>query len=179
MATRLLTPEDAPAIAELLRVNRAFLAPWQPRRSDAYFTDEVQDRAARRALEQYELGNSVPLVILDEDSRTVGAVTLQSVIRGFLQSCSVGYWLAEDAQGRGLATAAVADAVRLAFEQLRLHRVQAETLVANLRSQRVLERSGFLRCGRAPDFVMIDGAWRECLLYQRITPRPDLVQVPE
>jgi ribosomal-protein-alanine N-acetyltransferase len=59
----------------------------------------------------------VPLVILDDDSRTVGTVALQSVIRGFLQSCSVGYWPAEDAQGRGLATAALADAVRFAFER--------------------------------------------------------------
>ena len=36
--TRLVTPGDAPALAELVRVNRDFLAPWKPARSEDYFT---------------------------------------------------------------------------------------------------------------------------------------------
>jgi len=54
-------------------------------------------------------------------------ITLQSIIRGFFQSCSVGYWIAEGAQGRGLATAALREATLVAFYELGLHRVQAET----------------------------------------------------
>lgn len=67
----------------------------------------------------------------------------------------------------------------MAFEDLRLHRVQAETLTHNVRSQQVLARAEFMRFGFAPSFVMIDGAWQDCLLYQLITPTPELVAVPE
>lgn len=177
--TRLLSDDDAPALAEVLRANRAFLAPWLPRRRDEWFTDAAQAAAVRTALQDHARGASVPLVVLDGDGRLVGTVTLQSVVRGFVQSCSVGYWLAEAAQGQGLATAAVREATQLAFDELRLHRVQAETLLANVRSQAVLDRLGFTRCREAPGFVKIAGRWQDCAFFQLLTPTPDLVQVPD
>jgi ribosomal-protein-alanine N-acetyltransferase len=178
VATRLVTPDDAPSIAALLRSNRSFLAPWHPRRSEQYFTDAAQAAAVATALEQHEQGASVPLVIEDDRGDLVGTISVQSIIRGFLQSCSVGYWLAERAQGRGLATAAVRDATTVAFQDLRLHRVQAETLVDNVRSRRVLERAGFTHLGVAPTYICINGEWQDCNLYQLITPAPELVTVP-
>lgn len=36
---RLLVHDDAAASAQLVRANRASLAPWQPLRSEDYFTD--------------------------------------------------------------------------------------------------------------------------------------------
>ena len=124
--TRALVLDDAPSLANLVLVNRDFLAPWQPDRPDQYFTRDGQLAFIQRLLEQQAAKVCLPLVILDE----VGAiaVSLQSIIRGAFQSCSVGYWLAESAQGRRLATRAVGEATEIAFEVLGLHRVQAETL---------------------------------------------------
>lgn len=51
---------------------------------------------------------------------------------------------------------------------LGLHRLQAETLVHNIASQRVLEKNGFSRYGMAPEYLKIDGAWQDHLMYQRI-----------
>ena len=90
----------------------------------------------------------VPHVILDDSGRVVGRITLYEIIRGPFQSGSLGYWVSAKDNGRGLATAAVRDILRLAFDELRLHRVQAGTLLHNVRSQRVLERNGFVRFGR-------------------------------
>lgn len=61
---------------------------------------------------------------------------------------------------------------------MRLHRVQAETLLANTRSQRVLQRVGFDRFGEAAAFVQIAGRWQDCAMYQLLTPTPELVEVP-
>ncbi|MDQ1536218.1 MAG: [ribosomal protein S5]-alanine N-acetyltransferase [Actinomycetota bacterium] len=173
--TRLLVPGDALVLAELVRANRAFLAPWQPLRGEEYFTDEGQADHVRKALEKYELGNSVPRVILDEHDQLVGMITLQSIIRGFHQSCTVGYWMAESAQGQGLASAALREATRIAFYDLRLHRVQAETSPENVKSQRLLERLGFVKYGVAEGYVKIAGVWQDDVLYQLLTPDPDLV----
>jgi len=115
---------------------------------------------------------------MDELGRVVGMITLQSIIRGAFQSCSVGYWLAEDAQGRGLATAALREVTQVAFRELRLHRVQAETLTHNVRAQRVLERLGFTRYGVAEAYLKIAGAWQDNVLYQLLTPTPELVAAP-
>ncbi len=172
--TRLLTNDDASALSELLRRNRVVLAPWQPLRSDSFFTLKGQQESVAQALVQHQAGNSVPLVI-DDGTQVIGTITLQSIIRGAFQSCSVGYWLAEDAQGQGLATEALREAVHLAFHELHLHRVQAETLVHNVRSQRVLDRLDFARYGLAPAYLKIAGRWQDNLLYQLLTPALELV----
>jgi ribosomal-protein-alanine N-acetyltransferase len=174
--TRPLILDDAPSLADVLQANRDFLAHWQPNRPAQYYTRDGQRAVIERLLEQQAANICLPLIILDEVGGIAGTVTLQSIIRGAFQSCSVGYWLAESAQGRGLATWAVGEATELAFEVLRLHRVQAETLTHNLRSQRVLDRLGFVQYGLAEAYMHIAGEWQDHLLYQLLTPTPE--QVP-
>ncbi|MFF5261100.1 GNAT family N-acetyltransferase [Actinomadura viridis] len=164
--TRLLTRGDAPVLAELLRGNREFLAPWQPLQDERHYTADGQDAVIRDALEQHERGTSVPHAILGDDGRVVGRITLSGIVRGPFLSCSVGYWVSAADNGRGYATAAVREIVRVAFEELGLHRVQAETLVHNVRSQRVLERNGFVRFGMAPEYLNIAGRWQDHILFQ-------------
>jgi [ribosomal protein S5]-alanine N-acetyltransferase len=165
-ATRLVTLDDAPVLAEQLRINRAFLAPWEPVRDDDYFTVAGQSAVLASALARYEQGTALPSVILDESGRVVGRITLSDIVRGSFQSCHLGYWLGSAENGRGLATSAVRDIIRVAFEELALHRIQAGTLLHNVRSQRVLERNGFVRFGVAPSYLKIDGEWQDHALYQ-------------
>jgi [ribosomal protein S5]-alanine N-acetyltransferase len=164
--TRLVTIDDAPVLAELLGVNRAFLAPWEPIRPDAYFTVDGQRADIAAALERQAQGTGLPHVILDGAGHLIGRITLNGIVRGSFQSCSVGYWVSATANGRGLATAAVRDIKRVAFEELGLHRIQAETLLHNIRSQRVLERNGFVRIGMAPAYLKIAGQWQDHAMYQ-------------
>jgi len=171
-ATRLVTLGDARALAELVRVSRDFLAPWEPLRSEDYFTTEGQLAAIAGALARHGDGSGLPHVILDESGRVAGRITLSGIVRGPFQSCSVGFWVGAPSTGRGLATAAVGDIIRVAFEELGLHRVQAETLVHNVRSQRVLKRNGFRRIGLAPAYLNIAGQWQDHILFQVISTVP-------
>jgi len=170
--TRLVTPEDAPALAELVRVNREFLAPWEPIRSENYFTVDGQHAVLGADLEQYEQGSKMPHVILDDSGRVIGRVSLNGIVRGAFQSCALSYWVSAGHNGRGFATKAVCALVRVAFEELRLHRVQAETLLHNAGSQRVLERNGFVRYGMAPEYLNIAGRWQDHAMYQMVKPSP-------
>jgi len=165
---RLITLGDAPVLAELVRANREFLAPWEPLREEAYFTKTGQRAAIGAALAEHEHGRSLPYVITDRDGAVVGRVNLNTIVRGAFQSASLGYWIAEAAGGRGIATAAVRDIIRVAFTELRLHRIQADTLEHNVASQRVLARNGFVRIGRAPSYLKIAGRWQDFILHQLI-----------
>jgi ribosomal-protein-alanine N-acetyltransferase len=164
--TRLVTFADAPALADLLRANREFLAPWDPIRSEDYFTADGQRAVIRADLEQHGQGSKLAHVILDERGHVIGRITLSGIVRGPFQSCAMGYWVSAGHNGRGFATRAVREIVRVAFEELGLHRVQAETLLHNTRSQRVLERNGFARIGMAPEYLHIAGRWQDHILYQ-------------
>lgn len=166
--TRLLELSDVEELTELLRVNRDFLKPWSPAWDDEFFTVERQQELAHDALELHRAGSMVPWVICDEHGRVAGRLNLNGIVRGALQSAAVGYWVGEQFNGQGLAGHAAAEAVAHSRDVLGLHRLQAETLVHNIASQRVLEKNGFSRYGMAPEYLKIDGTWQDHLMYQHI-----------
>jgi [ribosomal protein S5]-alanine N-acetyltransferase len=170
-ATRLISVDDAAVVAALVQQNRDFLAPWEPARDERYFTVEGQRERIGAILERERRGEALPRVILDDQGAVQGRINLNNIVRGPFQSCTVGYWVAESANGRGLATMAVAEIKRIAFGALGLHRIEAGTLKHNSRSQRVLERNGFERFGLAPNYLMIDGRWQDHVLFQVISQR--------
>jgi ribosomal-protein-alanine N-acetyltransferase len=116
---------------------------------------------------EHEEGRCLPHVILDDSGQVVGRITLNGIVRGAFQSCSVGYWVSAAHTGRGLATSALRHTLRAVFDDLGLHRVQAEIL-AHTASQRVLERNGFVRFGVAPKYLNIAGRRQDHMMYQVI-----------
>jgi ribosomal-protein-alanine N-acetyltransferase len=170
VTTRLVSVDDVTALTDLAVRNGDFLAPWDPVHPEAHVTEEGQLAAVLAALARHHDGTAMPHVIVDDDGELVGRITLNGIVRGPFLSCSVGYWVSEDRTRRGVATAAVAAILRVAFEDLGLHRVQAETLLHNMASQEVLRRTGFQSIGMAPAYLRIAGEWQDHLLFQRINP---------
>jgi ribosomal-protein-alanine N-acetyltransferase len=169
-AIRPLAPRDARELVRLRVANRRFMAPYEPERPDSYYTLAGQREMIRTALARQDDDVSYSYVILDGDA-VAGAITLSNVVRGALQSANVGYWVDRGRNGRGLATRAVAAAIDVAFSELRLHRLEAGTLLDNVASQRVLEKNGFERIGIARNYLHIGGAWRDHILFQRTVDR--------
>ena len=171
-ATRLRLVElaDAAELAAIVTASADHLRPFEPTRPAAYFTEAGQRTIIGGLLAAAQTGGSVPFVIVGADDELLGRITLSGVTRGALQSCALGYWIRADRTREGHATRAVGWAVRHAFEELRLHRVQAETLPENTASQRALERNGFTRYGLAPQYLEIAGAWRDHVMFQLLAP---------
>ena len=168
--TRLVSADDAEPLARLLTDNRDYLAPWSPLQDDAYFTAAGQGEVIARQLANYERGAMLPLLIIDGGGEIAGSLNLNSIIRGAFQNASVGYWVSQDRAGRGLASAAVADVIGIAFSDLGLHRLDAATLLHNTPSQRVLTRSGFRPFAVAEAYLKIAGKWQDHILFQLRNP---------
>jgi ribosomal-protein-alanine N-acetyltransferase len=90
---------------------------------------------------------------------------------GAFQFAAMGYWVGQDSNGRGLATRAAQAAVDQAFTTLGLHRVQTETALHNVASQKVLRRAGFTPYAVAPDYLRIAGRWQDHLLFNAFRDR--------
>lgn len=168
VTTRLLELADVEELTELLASNRQFLAPWDPVREDAFFSEAKQLEITRTVLDAHAAGTMVPLVILNSSGGIAGRLNINGIVHGALESAALGYWVAEGQNGSGLASAAVADAVELAAGTLGLHRLEAGTLVHNGPSQRVLEKNGFARYGLAPQYLRIAGRWQDHIMFQKI-----------
>jgi len=65
-------------------------------------------------------------------------------------------------------TAAVGGFVPFAFQTLRLHRIEAACIPANVASIRLLEKTGFRREGFAREYLCINGVWQDHLLFARL-----------
>jgi ribosomal-protein-alanine N-acetyltransferase len=146
--------------------NAAFLAPWEPRRSQQFYTLAHQETTIQTALtaagddRAYMYG-----IVLNAANLIIGRLTLSNIVRGVFQNAYLGYWIDGAHGGRGLMTEAVALALGLAFGPHRLHRVQAAVMPSNIASRRVLEKNGFRREGLAERYLEIDGRWQDHLLY--------------
>jgi ribosomal-protein-alanine N-acetyltransferase len=68
----------------------------------------------------------------------------------------------------GYMTAAVRAIIPFAFATLRLHRLEAACIPSNAASIRLLEKTGFAREGYAREYLCINGAWQDHLLYARL-----------
>jgi [ribosomal protein S5]-alanine N-acetyltransferase len=159
--------DDAGSLAAIVSASSEHLRPWEPRRSAEHYTEPGQRGLITRLL---GTDTTVPFVIESPDGEILGRLTLSGVTRGALQSCAIGYWIRADRLRLGHATRAVRAGLDHAFGVLGLHRVQAETLPENTPSQRVLERVGFTRYGLAPEYLRIDGIWRDHVMFQALAP---------
>ncbi|KUM92793.1 hypothetical protein AQI88_30005 [Streptomyces cellostaticus] len=107
----------------------------------------------------------------------VGQVNLNNILLGPLRSCFLGYWISGRCNGRGIATAAVSQALDVAFRELDLHRVDAFAREDNPASCRVLEKSGFRTVGISRGHIHIDGRWRDDIYFQKLAPWDDGVRL--
>jgi RimJ/RimL family protein N-acetyltransferase len=94
----------------------------------------------------------------------LGSVSLEEVRRDRGRA-AVGYWLAPQARGRGVATQAVRLLARWAFAELGLARLELTCGPGNEASQHVAERCGFSREGLLPSHVPFKEGRRDSVIY--------------
>ncbi|GAA1243743.1 GNAT family N-acetyltransferase [Microbacterium phyllosphaerae] len=163
---------DGVALAKAYSANREHLAPWEPLRPEDFFTTAWQEDDARRCVDDAAAGRSIRFVIESTDGEIRGRVNLNNIVRGAFRSADLGYWVDATQLRRGLASRGVAEVAAYARDELRLHRIQAATLLHNLASQRVLVGTGFERIGLAPRYLRIAGEWQDHLLFQLLLEEP-------
>jgi [ribosomal protein S5]-alanine N-acetyltransferase len=166
-AIRPTDPADGRAQLALRVANRHHTGPWDPARDESFYTEAGQRLELDLDQRAWSAGSAYAFAVLDaaEHDRLIGRVALANVVRGPWQNATLGYWLSEDAGGRGHATRAVRLALRFAFEHAGLHRVQPAIIPRNIRSVRLAERVGFRLEGRALRYLKINGVWEDHDIY--------------
>ncbi|MEV0908971.1 GNAT family N-acetyltransferase [Streptomyces hokutonensis] len=140
-----LRADHAPAVLAFELANRAYFAASVTDRGDDYF--ERFSDGYEALLAEQEAGVCAFHVLVDEDGSVLGRFNLFDLVEG--GSADLGYRVAQHVTGRGVATAAVGELCRLAATRHGLRTLRAATSDANIASQKVLAKAGFVPVGRA------------------------------
>ncbi len=147
-----------------------FLQPWEPK----WAWNELTRASFKSRLRQQEAdinsGRGVHWFLTEKSNpgTILGGISLTNIRRGIAQMGTLGYWIGEPVAGKGMMAEAVNGVCFCAFNDLDLHRIEAATVLDNERSQRLLIRCGFEKEGIARDYLQINGAWRDHILFARL-----------
>jgi ribosomal-protein-alanine N-acetyltransferase len=163
LVLKVLGKGDASMVLDYYERNREFLEPWEPVRTESFYDEDFHEKELGEDLRRMEKGEGLRLWIFlkGEETRVIGAVSFSNIVRGVFQSCHLGYKLDREATGRGYAREAVARGVRVMFEELHLHRIEANIMPRNLSSRQVVESLGFEAEGLARKYLKINGVWED------------------
>jgi RimJ/RimL family protein N-acetyltransferase len=141
---RTLTTQDLLPLLAFERENRAWFEQFVEDRGDAFYTPEGVAQHIATYLEGLANGTWYPGLLVDQAGEIIGRTNLKDINTSD-GSAELGYRLAKTQTGAGRATTAIALVKDIAHSQLGLKRLRAVVTQDNVASNRVLEKSGFVR----------------------------------
>ncbi|MGI8993329.1 MAG: GNAT family N-acetyltransferase [Nocardioidaceae bacterium] len=162
---RSITMRDASTWERLRRDNAGWLGPWESTRpADASGGNGGYRSLTRDLIRQGRAGRALPFVVTYDDAM-IGQLTVTGITWGSARWAQMGYWVDEGYAGRGIITTAVALACDHCFFGLGLHRIEIAIRPENTASLRVVQKLGFRTIGLSPNYLHINGMWRDHLLH--------------
>lgn len=165
-----ITPDDATSVFEL------FSNPIVVKYYDiAPLTDPAQAETLIDLFKsRYESGSGIRWAIrINGSSELIGTCGFNAWSEK-MRNATIGYDLKPNYWNRGLATEAVADAIRTAFSGVLpcgpLHRIQADTIPGNTASEKLLLKLGFIEEGLRRESAYIHGVFHDMKCFGLIKP---------
>lgn len=140
----LFEKRHAEELAKLIDSSRSYLREWLPW-VDYSKTIADSEQFIQRSLEQFARQDGFQLAIRYKGD-IAGIIGLHT-INWSNRSTSIGYWLGEGFQGKGIMTKACAAVITYCFEELGLHRIEIRAAEGNKKSRAIPERLGFQKEG--------------------------------
>jgi [ribosomal protein S5]-alanine N-acetyltransferase len=145
-----LTADDVAAFIALAEESSQFHRRWikLPTDFDAF----------ERYLSGFDNENAFCFVVCDADS-IVGSVSLTGIEREPYHRGRLGFGVFEQYAKMGYMSFGLEYIIRLAFENLELHRIEADIQSENDPSKRLIKKMGFTCEGISQKFIRINGEW--------------------
>lgn len=107
----------------------------------------------------YEFG-----IELNKTKKLIGTINLFNV-SWKNKNAEIGLWLAKEYWGKGLSDEALGLMINFGFNKLKLRRIQARILDANIPAQKLFRRMNFKLEGRLKQKTFINNKWYDDLIY--------------
>lgn len=162
---RRLTAGDETEFTELARASIDLHQPWiyVPTTSDDF----------NSYIERFDQRVAESVLVCDRESGAItGFFNITEIIRGPYQRATVGYGVFAPFARQGYMSEGLGLVVQFAFEELGLHRLEADIQPGNRASLKLAGKAGFRYEGYSPGFVFIRGQWED---YERWAINADMI----
>jgi len=165
LSLALINENHSKKIFELVDSNREYLREWLPfvdRMTNVEFAEAFVKGTIQRNQENIEYA-----FVIIENKRTVGRIGIYK-IDNQNKIGEIGYWLAKDYQGKGLATISCKSIIEFGFSTLGLNRIEIKCGTNNFKSKKIPERLNFMREGVIRQGELIRDKYIDLNLYSII-----------
>ena len=164
---RNFTPADAEELTNYYIRNKEHLREFEPARDNSFYEVEVQRKILIESYKQLMIGTGIDLCIYLKD-KLIGKIKVSNIVHGVFKSAFIGYSIDKEHEGKGYMKEAVLLVEKYCKQYLDLHRLEASVLVDNIKSKRVLLKSGFEEIGINKKYLYINGKWRDHITFYKI-----------
>ncbi|MEX1000105.1 MAG: GNAT family protein, partial [Thermodesulfobacteriota bacterium] len=136
----LINQSHADELFDLVDDNREYLKEWLPwLDNNRYFQNTIDFIKISQI--QYERNETVQFALMYKGK--VAGVVGYHRIDWLNRSTSIGYWLGEQYQGKGLITKSCSKVLDYSFDRMGLNRIEIRCATENLKSRAIPKRLGF------------------------------------
>ncbi len=171
---RLFTRDDVLSLYETLQANKVHLSDWKvwyeklsTKRAIQQFIDENEQQFNQLFDEKIHVYThpGFQCGIINPENKVVGLVGFQGLnLRNNI--AALGYWIAENEQGKGLTTLAVKNLIAYGRSVLGINRFEIQAWIGNEKSKKVAERLGFIHECILKEIELRDGEYIDHHLYR-------------
>ena len=159
---RNLQEDDCFELQNYLLVNKEFLEEWSPKVDEDFYDISKLKKMINDDNKSNESKSSLKLhIFLKENNQLIGSIGLSNIVYGAFLSCFLGYKLHKDYTKRAYMSEALEKIIDIAFNELKLHRIEANIMPKNLASQKLVQKFSFENEGLSKKYLKINGLWED------------------
>lgn len=110
-------------------------------------------------LKQYQQSNHKSFLVCDEKESIAGVFNVSEIVRGLFQNAYLGFYVVVDYSEKGYMSAGLKLVLAYIFNELKLHRIEANVQPDNVKSIQLIKKNGFRCEGFSPRYLKINNEW--------------------
>ncbi len=151
MTLRVLKFEDKDAFLKAMLKSRSLHHPWV----SPPLTSEEFDEYWKR----FQESNQKSYLACDELNHIVGVFNVSEIVRGAFQNAFLGFYGNNDYTSKGYMSVGLKLVQKKVFEELALHRLEANIQPGNAKSINLVKNNGFHKEGYSPRYLKVNEQW--------------------
>lgn len=166
ISLELIDYHHAESLYELVKANRTYLRVWLPWVDYMRTIDDFRryiNNSKQRHASHVETG-----YVIMANRAMIGRIGLYNIDL-HNRNASIGYWVDQQWQGKGVITNACRALIRYAFKNLMLNRIEIRCGIENYKSQAIPERLGFKKEGVIRQAEFVNNRFIDLYVYSLLT----------